>query len=78
MKAVKAFIEPFESPQRSVGIKILVNGFSSSGIGEIFKKFLRTPFLQKRCYILSLHEQSFQTGCKYKNKYENRDLSKQF
>ena len=33
MKAFKAFIKSFEPPQRSVIIKILVNFFSSSGIG---------------------------------------------
>ena len=29
----KVFIKPFEAPQRSVKIKVLVNFFSSSGIG---------------------------------------------
>ena len=33
MKASKAFIKPFEAPQRSVKIKILLNFFSSFGIG---------------------------------------------
>ena len=33
MKAFKAFTKPFEAPQRSVKIKILLNFFSSSGIG---------------------------------------------
>ena len=32
MKAFKAFIKPFEVPQRSVKIKILLNFFSSSNI----------------------------------------------
>ena len=32
-KAFKAFIKPFEAPQRSMKIKIKVNFFSSSGIG---------------------------------------------
>ena len=32
MKTFKAFIKPFESPQRSVKIKNLVNFFSSSEI----------------------------------------------
>ena len=33
MKAFKAFIKPFEAPQRSAKIKSEVNFFSSSGIG---------------------------------------------
>ena len=33
MKVFKAFIKPFEAPQRIVKIKILLNFFSSSGIG---------------------------------------------
>ena len=33
MKAFKAFIKPFEAPQRSVKIKIEVNFFYLSGIG---------------------------------------------
>ena len=33
MKAFKAFIKPFEAPQRSVKIKIQVKFVSSSGIG---------------------------------------------
>ena len=33
MKALKAFIKPFEATQRSVKIKIELNFFSSSGIG---------------------------------------------
>ena len=33
MKAFKAFIKPFEAPQRSVKIKIYLNFLSSSGIG---------------------------------------------
>ena len=33
MKAFKAFIKPFEAPQRSVKIKIQLNFFSSSRIG---------------------------------------------
>ena len=32
-KTFKAFLELFEAPQRSVKIKILLNFFSSSGIG---------------------------------------------
>ena len=32
MKAFKAFIKPFEAPQRAVKIKILNTFFSSSGI----------------------------------------------
>ena len=32
MKALKAFIKPFEAPQRSVKINISFNFFSSSGI----------------------------------------------
>ena len=34
MKALKAFIKPFEAPQRSVKIKASLNFFSSSGIGK--------------------------------------------
>ena len=34
MVALKAFIKPFEAPQRSVKIKISVNSFFSSGIGK--------------------------------------------
>ena len=33
MKAFKAFIKPFEAPQRNVKIKIYVNFLSSPGIG---------------------------------------------
>ena len=33
MKAFKAFIRPFEEPQRSAKIKIQLNFFSSSGVG---------------------------------------------
>ena len=33
MKAFKAFIKSFETPQRSVKIKIELNFFSSSGVG---------------------------------------------
>ena len=33
MKAFKVFIKPFKAPQRSEKIKILLNFFSSSGIG---------------------------------------------
>ena len=33
MKAFKAFIRPFEAPQRSAKIKIQLNFFSSSGVG---------------------------------------------
>ena len=33
MKAFKAFIKPFEAPQRSAKIKIELNFFSSAGIG---------------------------------------------
>ena len=33
MKAFKAFIRPFEAPQRSTKIKIQLNFFSSSGVG---------------------------------------------
>ena len=40
MKAVKAFTKPFEAPQKSVKIKILVNFFSSSGIGDRLKSVL--------------------------------------
>ena len=32
MKAFKAFIKPFEAPQKSVKIKISLNFFPSSGI----------------------------------------------
>ena len=32
-RSVKAFIKPFETPQRSVKIKIQLNFFPSSGIG---------------------------------------------
>ena len=35
MKTFKAFIKPFEAPQRSAKIKISVNFFSSSGIGRV-------------------------------------------
>ena len=35
MKALKAFIKLFESPQRSVEIKLQVNFLSSSGIGPV-------------------------------------------
>ena len=33
MKALKAFIKPFEAPQRSAKIQTYVNFFSSSRIG---------------------------------------------
>ena len=33
MKAFKAFIKPFEAPQRNVKIKIEVNFLSLSGVG---------------------------------------------
>ena len=33
MKAFKAFINPFEAPQRNVKIRIQLDFFSSSGIG---------------------------------------------
>ena len=33
MKTFKAFIKPFDAPQRGVKIKIQVNFLSSSGIG---------------------------------------------
>ena len=43
MKALKAFIKPFEAPQRNLKIKISLNFFSSSGIGtwrgKIFLNF---------------------------------------
>ena len=43
MKAVKAFIKPFEAPQRSANIKTQVKFLSSPGSGrEGFKSFQKT------------------------------------
>ena len=41
MKAFKAFINHFESPQRSVKMKIQVNFISSFGIGNRVQKKIR-------------------------------------
>ena len=38
MKAFKAFIKPFEVPQRSVKIKIQLNFFTLSGFGTLTVK----------------------------------------
>ena len=35
MKAFKVFTKPFESPQRSVKMKVLLNFFTLSGIGTL-------------------------------------------
>ena len=40
MKALKAFIKPFEAPQRSVKIKIELNFFTLSGIGTLRVKII--------------------------------------
>ena len=40
MKAFKAFIKPFEAPQRSVKIKIELNFFTLSGIGTLRVKII--------------------------------------
>ena len=45
MKALKAFIKPFEAPQRSVKVKISVNFFLRPELGQGWVKtilFLRT------------------------------------
>ena len=41
MKALKAFIKPFEAPQRSVKIKIELNFFTLSGIGPLRAKHVK-------------------------------------
>ena len=55
MKAFKAFVKPFEAPQRSMKIKISVNFFSLSGIGaERVKMKIR--------YIFSYRKKLFEDG----------------
>ena len=47
MKALKAFIKPFETPQRSVKIKTQLNFFYSSGVkGQ--QKLFKKKFLIKK------------------------------
>ena len=46
MKALKAFIKPFEAPQRSVKIKIQVNFFILSGIGTLRGKDKKAAVLK--------------------------------
>ena len=43
MKAFKAFMKPFEAPQRNVKIKIYLNFLSSSGIWTEQLIFLLRP-----------------------------------
>ena len=46
MKALKAFIELFEAPQRSVKIKIQVTFFASTGIGTERVNYLSACHVQ--------------------------------
>ena len=50
MKAFKAFIKPFEAPQRSVKIKIEVNYFPSSEIGA-GRVNIKSSFLSYHCLL---------------------------
>ena len=52
MKALKAFIKPFETPQRSVKIKTQLNFFSSSGVKGQQKLFKKKVSYKKKCVVI--------------------------